>query len=338
MDALVIGGTRNLGPGIVSGLIDAGYRVTVVHRGVTRTDLPSGVEELLADRSDESQLGGLLHNRTFDVTIDMTLYNGADAAAVTRLFAKRTRRYIMVSTGQVYLVRLGAERPFRESDYEGPTMAPPPVVNQLDYKNWLYGVDKRAAEDVLMRAHKERGFPATVLRLPMVNSERDHVGRIHGYVMRLRDGGPILVPRGPHLPLRHIYGGDVARAIVQLAVSGAGLGKAYNLSQDESVSLEEFLAILGDLVGVRARMAAVPLERLMAEQLVPDCSPFSDPWMSALDNQRSKDELGMQYTPLPVYLPRLVEHLSGVTDAPSGYGRRRVELQIAEPLEARQLG
>jgi nucleoside-diphosphate-sugar epimerase len=172
----------------------------------------------------------------------------------------------------------------------------------------------------------------------MVNSERDHFGRIHGYLTRLRDGGPILVPQGRHLPLRHVYGGDVVRAIVQIAVNGAGLGSAYNLSQEESVSLEEFLRMLGDLVGVRARMAPFPLERLMAEGLIPDCSPFSDPWMSALDNQRSKDELGMQYTPLPAYLPRLVEHLSGVTEAPPGYGRRRLELQIAEALESRQLG
>ena len=72
----------------------------------------------------------------------------------------------------------------------------------------------------------------------------------------------------------------------------------------------------------------VPLERLMAEGLIPDCSPFSDPWMSAVDNRLSKKELGLAYTPLVTYLRVLVDHLSRISDAPAGYKRRKMELQI----------
>jgi nucleoside-diphosphate-sugar epimerase len=329
MRALVIGGTRNLGPGVVSSLIDAGFRVTVIRRGVTRTNLPPTVEEVFADRGNESQRGGALGDRTFDVAVDMTLYNGGDAQVVTRLLDTKVGRYIMVSTGQVYLVRAGLERPFLERDYEGPTIGPPPIANQFDYSNWEYGVNKRAAEDVLMREHRERGFPVTVLRLPMVNSERDHFGRIHGYLARLGDGGPILVPQGPGLPLRHVYGGDVVRAIAQLAVNNVGVGKAYNLSQDETVSLDDFLRMLAGFSGAALRLARVPAERLMAEELIPDCSPFSEPWMSAIDNTRSKQELGVSYTPLATYLRILVDQLSRDSHAPPGYGRRERELQIA---------
>jgi len=313
---------------MVSSLVAAGFQVTVLHRGNTRADLPSAVAEVFADRGDESQLAGALRGRNFDVAVDMTLYNGEDGEVVARLLDQKVRRYIMVSTGQVYLVRAGLERPFVEDSYDGPTIPAPPIDNQFDYKNWEYGVHKRAAEDALTRAHRQRGFPVTVLRLPMVNSERDHFARIHNYLVRLRDGGPILIPEGPRLPLRHVYGGDVVRAIVSLAVGDARVGRAYNLSQDETVSLDEFLKMLADLAGVKLRTATVPMERLMAEGLMPHCSPFSDPWMSAIDNARGKKDLAMTYTPFAEYLRMLVDHLSRVAQKPSGYVQRQRELRV----------
>ena len=241
MRALIIGGTRNLGPSLVSALLRAEHQVSIFHRGITQTDLPSRSKRLYGDRSDERQLRSAVGNREFDLVVDTTLYNGADARRVLDIFSGRIGRYIFISTGQVYLVRTGLQRPFREADYPGPVMPAPLESNQTDYKNWIYGVEKRAAEDVLIRGWDDRNFPFTTLRLPMVNSERDHYDRLYGYWLRLRDGGPILLPEGNDLPLRHVYGEDVIQSILRLAKSKLGLGQAYNISQDETVSLEECL-------------------------------------------------------------------------------------------------
>ena len=306
MDALVIGGTRNLGPPLVSSLVDCGFRVTVFHRGQTDGPLPSSVEHLYGDRSDPDRLASAIGSRSFDVVVDTTLYTGEDASAAARIFESRVRRYIMVSTGQVYLVRTELSRPYREEDYAGPTIPMPEDA----IEDWRYGIDKRAAEDALMLAHRERGFPVTVIRLPMVNSERDHFHRIAGYLARLRDGGPILIPDGPHLELRHVYGADVVRGIVQLAATDIGVGEAYNFSQDEEISIEDFLRLLAAIAGTEVRIVTVPRQRLESDRLLPDCSRFSGLWMSSLDNRRSKRELGMTYTPLPQYLSQLVSYLS----------------------------
>ena len=331
MEALVIGGTRNLGPAIVAGLLEAGFRVTVFHRGQTQASLPPSVQQLYGDRGDADQLRAAIAGRSFDVVVDTTLYTGNDARAIALLLDAKVRRYIVLSTGQVYLVRPGLPRPFQEKDYAGETI-PPPGKNSPDYDDWLYGIDKRAAEDALMLAHRERGFPVTILRLPMVNSERDHHERIAGYLARLRDGGPILIPAGPHLGLRHIYGGDVVQAITRLATTDSGIGEAYNLSQDEEVSIEEFLGMLAAAGGTRLRLLPVARERLDEEGLLPACSPFSGAWMSALDNRRSKDELGMRYTPPAEYLPRLVKHFESEPRVPAGYKQRAAEIQIAREL------
>jgi len=329
LEILIIGGTRNLGHLLTPKLLEAGHQVTVFNRGQTVEELPADVPRLRGDRSDPVCLQRALAGRSFDVVVDTTLYNGDDAHTITTLLDGRVGHYIFLSTGQVYLVRLDLPRPFAENDYEGPLRkAPPPGTR--DHGEWTYGVEKRQAEDVLARAWGTRRFPSTTLRLPMVNSERDHFHRIDGYLLRLRDGGPILLPTGAHLPLRHVYGGDVVRAIATLVDTGLGKGCAYNLSQDETLSVEDFLALLASMAGYEARVTRVNKGLLESRNLLPECSPFSDPWMSELDNRRSKAELGMQYTPLPIYLQRLIGHYkSHPPPMPEGYRRRREEIALA---------
>src|ERR1700680_1490336 len=133
MHTLVIGGTRNLGPSLVRALLARGDRVTILHRGRTKATFESHVERLHADRSDAAQLALALEGRSFDLVVDTTLYTGTDAEVIAHLIAGRAQRYIMISTGQVYLVRPGLKRPFREQDYDGPTM-PPPAEHSVDHE------------------------------------------------------------------------------------------------------------------------------------------------------------------------------------------------------------
>jgi nucleoside-diphosphate-sugar epimerase len=325
---LVIGGTRNLGHDLVLALERAGCRVTILNRGVTPDELPPDVERLRADRSDRAALAAALGARDFDAVVDTTLYTGPDAEAVVDLLDGRVGRYLWLSSGQVYLVRSGLERPFREDDYAGPVL-PEPARDGPDWQDWRYGVAKRGAEDVLAQAWSERLFPVTTLRLPMASSRRDHFHRLLGYVQRLRDGGPILVPDGTQHALRHVDGDDVVAAIVGVLGMGKGLGGAYNLSQDETVSLADYVTMVARIVGVRARLVTLPRALLERERLLPACSPFSDRWMSELDNARSRDDLGVRYTPLATSLERLLRWFADHPEvvAPS-YAQRPRELAL----------
>src|SRR5258707_2037607 len=214
--ALVIGGTRNLGPDLVAALLARGDDVTVLNRGVTPDGLPREVTRLRADRSDASGFELALRGKSFDLVVDTTLYTGPAAESVARVLEGRAGRYVLWSTGQVYLVRAGLAAPCREEDYDGPVMAEPLRSNAVDHSNWRYGVDKRAAEDSLQRAFSSRAFPYVSLRMPMINSPRDHYTRLAAYVHRLLDGGPILVPDDQDtLRLRHVFGDDVVAATLR---------------------------------------------------------------------------------------------------------------------------
>ncbi|RMG86006.1 MAG: epimerase, partial [Chloroflexi bacterium] len=131
-------------------------------------------------------------------------------------------------------------------------------------------------------------------------------------------------------PLNHIYALDVVRIIQELIERGVGIGKAYNIAQDEHLSLEDFLALLAEIMDVSTPdIVRFPRKELEAQGLMPDCSPFSERWMSALDNSRSKAELGISYTPLAEYLTEIVtEFEENPPPEPSSYRRRKAELQL----------
>ncbi len=324
----MIGGTRNLGPDLVGALLRAGDAVTVLNRGITEAPLPGAVTRLIADRSDPSAFRAALRGKSFDAVIDTTLYNQADARTVVVL---DTGRYVFWSSGQVYLVRSRLAPPFRESGYDGPVM-PKPSRDSGNQPDWEYGVGKRAAEDALRSAFAANDFPYVSLRMPMIHSVRDHHQRLVNYVLRLRDGGPILVPDDPDpLPLRHVSGDDVIAATLKALAPTVAPGSAFNISQDDSLTLEQFLGIIADQLGVELRVARLPRARLVEHELLPACSPLSGRWMSVLDNGKAKAALGASFSKPGEYLPRLVEAARGVPAASvGGYGQRQRELTLVK--------
>jgi NAD(P)-dependent dehydrogenase (short-subunit alcohol dehydrogenase family) len=139
---LIIGGSQNMGYKLVLRLLEAGHRVTVLNRGMRPDSLPVGVHRLRADRTDIQQMRRALLAKQFDVVVDFVMFNERDAQAAVELFANNTDRYIMISSGQVYLVREGIERPYKESEFAG-RLLPAPKANTFAYEEWSYGMNKR---------------------------------------------------------------------------------------------------------------------------------------------------------------------------------------------------
>jgi nucleoside-diphosphate-sugar epimerase len=329
---LIIGGTRNMEYYLAKKLVKSDNDVTILNRSITQDDLPDVVHRLQVNRTDTQELQRTLIKKSFDVVVDFAMFRGAVADDILNIFQGNIGQYIYISTGQVYLVREGIERPFREDDYDGRIM-PAPKESTFAYEEWTYGIQKREAEDKLRNAREQSQFPYTILRLPMVNSGRDQFNRFYNYYLRLQDGGQVLVPETPNYQLNHVYAQDVVNAIYHLIDTGKGIGRAFNISQDESVTLDEFLAIIGDIMNVKPQIMRLKRSELEANGFLPDCSPFSERWMSELDNTRSKEELGITYTPLPDYLAKLVEYCNTHHIAePLTYRRRHAEIQFAKQL------
>jgi len=330
LKVLLIGGNRFLGHELALRLRAASHAVTLFNRGTLADALSDRVERLRGDRTSadfERVLGG----RRFDAVVDFAAFDGDDGRRAAALFQGQVGHYVAISTGQVYLVRQGCPRPARETDYDGPLIDEPQT--EYDRGQWTYGVKKRALEDELRAAWEQRRFPATRLRIPMVNGERDHFRRIERYLWRMLDGGPILLPGGGARVTRHVYSGAVVKAILGLLGREASFGRAYNLAQDETPSLRELLATLARLVGAPAPLVEIDAESVRKAGLDPlVLSPFGGEWMSFVDPSLAKAELGFRHEPLASYLDKIVTSFLAhpPADPPPGYEKRADELRLAD--------
>lgn len=332
MEVLVVGGTRFVGYQLVWRLLAGGHRVTILNRGTRPDPFGDAVERLRADRTTAA-FDAAVSGRRFDAVVDFAVYTARDAHGVVRALRDRTKHYVFISTGQVYLVRQDCPVPASESDFAGPLLPQPAMA--VDLENWRYGVDKRAAEDVFAAAFADRAFPYTSLRLPMVNGERDHFRRLESYLWRLLDGGPVLLPDGGDRPTRHVYGGAVVRCIAGMLGNVATHGQAYNLAQDETVSLTTLVTTLAEVIGARPDFVTVPTHAVREAGLDPvEVSPFHDPWMSRLDPARARTDLGFTHDPLRTYLDRIATSLlaNPPPDRPKGYTHRPEEIRLARSL------
>jgi nucleoside-diphosphate-sugar epimerase len=327
MNVLIIGGNRFVGALLAWRLLARGDRVTLFNRGTIPDAFGDRVERIRGDRTTDDLARAVL-GRRFDAVVDFAAFTGDDARGAVAALGGRVGHYVLVSTGSVYVVREGCPRPSREADYEGPVTACP--LDAFDAESWQYGVGKRAAEDALVEAYRAARFPSTRLRIPVVNGERDYHRRAEGYLFRILDGGPVIVPDGGEVVVRHVYGLDVAIAIARILGDERAFGQAYNCCQDETPTIWDLVGMLADRLGAPDRRVALPSAAL-GDLPLQDVSPYSGRGMSLLDPARARAELGLAHRPLAAYLDAIVaSFLAHPPPAPpEGYRRRDEERRLA---------
>lgn len=326
--ALLIGGSGLMGRRVAAALRDAGHQVSVISRGARA--LPDRVEGIVVDRGDAAALAAALDGRRFDFTVDFLAYDAADIERLLMVPYAALGRYVMISSGQVYLVTGATHRPYREEDSAAP-LIPEPAPRTPDHREWTYGVGKRRAEGALRALRASHGVRVLILRLPIVVGEDDGTLRLWAYLERLLDGGPILLPDGGGQPLRFVWNADVARLIQWLLEGGRPRETVYNFAQPDVVTLRGMLERMATAAGVTPRFVDAGREELEAAGIDRSFSPWASPWVSLIDPARAVGEFGMLATQLDDYLPGVVRwHLEHrPAKSHPGYASRPREIELA---------
>ena len=121
MDILTIGGTGYMGKTVVQLLLDRGDRVTVFSRGSSRPNWWDQVQHIQGDREDRPDFMAKLKGRVFDAVSDSQAYRKEDVESAVETFRGNIGRYLLVSTGSVYLegtVDFLNHCPYNESDVD----------------------------------------------------------------------------------------------------------------------------------------------------------------------------------------------------------------------------
>lgn len=310
MRCLVIGGTGFIGAAACKELMRRGMET--IAGGRTPTPYGTFTSHLAFDRRDPEQLVSALERARPDVVVDLAAYQPAEMAEVVRRFPGE--RYIFVSTGSVYPNLEG--RPAREDDFR-------PLDGDLPEGPLDYADGKRWCETVLARSP---GFPAVVLRPPAVVGADDHTLRIAGYLQRVEDGGPLLVPAESYeRQLGLAWSRDVGYACALASDPRRKLAGAYNVAF-AGVSLRELLEAIGRGLGRAIRLAPVPFA-----QLPEGASPYGpDPRRPAgQEIARARADLGFEPSMLEDALAETLAWYLVKRPSHPGYAGRARELELA---------
>lgn len=296
MDVLVIGGNRYFGKRLIALLRESGHRITVLNRGSSAA--PEGIERLVADRDDEEALAAVLAGRSFDVVVDQVCYTPRQAEIARRVFATRTRRYLMTSTVEVYGYEDSAV-PVAESalDLASVTVDTGLPWEDPEFLDAHYGEGKRQAEAVFAA-----GTPfawASVRVAHVLGGADDFTGRIDHYARRIRAGEPISVPVVNH-PATYVYVEEIAAFLAWAA--GADFTGPVNAHAHGPLTTADICAEIERLVGGRA---------VFREVEVGEVSPFSFARSYAMDNSRATG-LGYSFSHSREWLARAVAETVGV--------------------------
>lgn len=269
MHILIIGGTRFMGPYITRNLHEAGHRVTLFHRGQSRVELPTGVEEVPGDRNKLTEHAEQLRRLQPDVVLDMMLATERQAQQFIEVFAGFTRRVVAASSQDVY-------RSFgRVNHTEGGEVDPSEITedsplreNLYPYRNFPQGdaeYDKILVERVLTSRPE---LPATILRLPAVYGPGDFQHRMFPYLKRMLDGRPSipLEERVANWRWTQGYVENVADAISLAVTEERATGRIYNVGEPFALSTAERVEQIAGAANWHGEVIILPGERFPANR------------------------------------------------------------------------
>jgi nucleoside-diphosphate-sugar epimerase len=296
---LVIGGTNFMGPLVVRSLSEQGHQVTIFHRGQTRADLPQGVQVILGERRPIASSAAELRKLAPEVVLDMIPFIEQDALEVMGIFSGVARRVVAISSQDVYRAfgrvngkETGAaesmpiteESPLREDLYPYRGEAP---RDQDDPRKWMDDYDKILVERVVMG---DANLPGTILRLPMVYGPRDYQHRLFSYLKRMDDHRPAILLDEAEAKWRWTRGyvENVAVAIALAVTDERAAGRIYNVGEQYTLTMSEWVDRIGRVAGWNGRVVFVPAGRL-SEPLRWGINAEQD---MVVDTSRIRRELG----------------------------------------------
>jgi nucleoside-diphosphate-sugar epimerase len=251
LKVLFIGGTGIISSGCAPLVLERGHRLCVLNRGRTAArPLPPEVEVLHGDVRDPSAQG-VLGGRDFDVVVDWVAFTTDHVRQDVSLFAGRVGQYVFISSASAY-------------------QTPParlPVVESTPLRNpyWQYSRDKIACEDLLVRAYRDTGFPATIVR-PSHTYDRTLVPFDGGWTVpaRMRQGKEVVVHGDGTSLWTLTHHTDFARGFVPLLGHPRAVGDTFHITTDDFLTWDQIAEALADAAGVEARIVHVPSDAIAA--------------------------------------------------------------------------
>jgi nucleoside-diphosphate-sugar epimerase len=249
---LFIGGSGLISSACCRLGVQRGLDLYALNRGATQLrPLPSQVTILHADIRDQASVRKALGDHDFDVVVNWVAFTPDHIEADLELFRGRVGQYVFISSASAY-------------------QTPPsrlPVTESTPLRNpyWQYSRDKIACEDRLVRAYREEGFPAVIVR-PSHTYDRTAVPCHAGWTLveRMRQGKEVIV-QGDGTSLWTVtHSDDFAKGFVPLLGNTRTIGEAFHITSNDVLTWNQITMILAAAAGAEAKIVHVPSEAIAA--------------------------------------------------------------------------
>lgn len=253
MRILLIGGTRFLGKSAVSDLASRGHQVVVLNRG-NLPEHPDAAATIQCDKQDRKSFAAAMNQQRWDAVID-TILNDADLEFVIEQLAGKVGHFI--HTGSIGVYAPAQRVPTRECD---------PLAAHDAVYNFSY---KLLQDQVLMRAHLERSFPFTSLRMSYIYGPGDVPldgwgGRCPDFFTMLSEGQTIPLANDGAALLHPGHVDDLGRAFGDALQSPNSIGQIYNIGGPYALMMRDYIRLISEVMGASAELEFVTPQTILS--------------------------------------------------------------------------
>ena len=257
MRLLIIGGTVFVGRHLVEQALAQGHTVTIFNRGQSNPGLFPDAEHLIGDRTHDLRA---LVGRTWDAVIDTCGYHPRDVRASVQALTDHVGCYLFVSSLSVY----ADDAPAGVTE-DSPVAKLSIPAEEATVTGETYGPLKALCEQAVMEGMPQCGL---VVRPGLIVGPYDRSDRFTYWPVRISQGGEVLAPCEPDVPVQFIHAGDLAAWM--LAGVEQGLSGVFNATGPEKpLTLGEVLDACRVCAPSDARLTWVHEDFLLAHNVAP---------------------------------------------------------------------
>jgi nucleoside-diphosphate-sugar epimerase len=255
MKVLFIGGTGLISSACARLAVTRGVDLFLLNRG-SRPDVPAGAASLIADIRDQEATAQALAGHRFDAVVDWIAFTPEDIERDLALFRGATRQYIFISSASAYQKPVGHYLITEDT----------PLANPY----WVYSRNKIACEERLLRAYREEGFPATIVRPSLTYGDTQIPLVVNSWqlpytaVARMRRGRRVIVPGDGTSLWTITHNSDFAKGLVGLLGHQQAIGHAFHITSDEALTWDQIYAAVAAAAGAEARIVHIASDFIAA--------------------------------------------------------------------------
>ena len=240
MRVLFIGGTGNISTACARLALSRDTDLYILSRGNQKK---SGLEKasfITADINNHQQVKSALDGMVFDAVVNFIAYTPAEVTRDIKLFSGLCGQYIFISSASAY------QKPLTHPIITEST----PLANPY----WDYSRDKIACEELLIKAYRDHGFPATIVR-PSHTYETVIPAAIGSWedftlIDRMRKGGEVIIHGDGSSLWTMTHSRDFAKGFVGLLGNQHSIGHSFHITSDEVLTWNQIYEAMAEAAGV----------------------------------------------------------------------------------------